>query len=111
MSKASIKDNLAVVRQHLSQSATEAGRSPEEIQLIAVSKTKPAAMINEAVLANHTAFGENMVQEAINKMSALNNIDNIEWHMIGHLQKNKVKFICLKYIQRKEDQKVTIHLN
>jgi len=92
MSKASIKDNLAVVRQHLSQAATEAGRSPEEIQLIAVSKTKPAAMINETVLANHTAFGENMVQEAINKMSALNNLDNIEWHMIGHLQKNKVKF-------------------
>ena len=92
MSKASIKDSLAVVRQQLRQAATEAGRSPEEIQLIAVSKTKPAAMINEAVLANHTAFGENMVQEAINKMSALNNIDNIEWHMIGHLQKNKVKF-------------------
>ena len=89
---ASIKDNLAVVRQQLSQTATESGRSPEEIQLIAVSKTKPAAMINEAVLANHNVFGENMVQEAINKMSALNNIDSIEWHMIGHLQKNKVKF-------------------
>ncbi len=92
MSKGSIKDNLDFVRQHLIQVATEAGRPPEEIQLIAVSKTKPAAMINEAILANHTAFGENMVQEAINKMSALNNIDNIEWHMIGHLQKNKVKF-------------------
>ena len=77
MSKTSIKDNLAVVVQQLSQAATASGRSPEEIQLIAVSKTKPAAMINEAVLANHTAFGENMVQEAINKMSALNNIDNI----------------------------------
>ena len=92
MSKVSIKDNLAYVRQHLSKVATEAGRSPEEIQLIAVSKKKPAAMINEAFLANHTVFGENMVKEAINKMSALNNIDNIEWHMIGHLQKNKVKF-------------------
>ena len=92
MSKASIKDNLAVVQQQLSQAATEAGRSPEDIQLIAVSKTKPAEMINEAVLANHTAFGENMVQEAISKMSAFNNIDNIEWHLIGHLQKNKVKF-------------------
>ena len=92
MSNVSIKDNLAVVQQQLSQAATEAGRSPEDIQLIAVSKTKPAEMINEAVLANHTAFGENMVQEAINKMSALNNIDNIEWHMIGHLQTNKVKF-------------------
>ena len=92
MTKASIKENLTVVQQQLSEAATEAGRSPEEIQLIAVSKTKPAAMINEAVLANHTVFGENMVQEAINKMSVLNKIDNIEWHMIGHLQKNKVKF-------------------
>ena len=92
MSNVSIKDNLGVVQQQLSQAATEAGRSPEDIQLIAVSKTKPAEMINEAVLANHTAFGENMVQEAISKMSALNNIDNIEWHLIGHLQKNKVKF-------------------
>ena len=92
MSNVSIKDNLAVVQQQLSQAATEAGRSPEDIQLIAVSKTKPAEMINEAVLENHTAFGENMVQEAISKMSALNNIDNIEWHLIGHLQKNKVKF-------------------
>ena len=92
MSNVSIKDNLAVVQQQLSQAATEAGRSTEDIQLIAVSKTKPAEMINEAVLANHTAFGENMVQEAISKMSALNNIDNIEWHLIGHLQKNKVKF-------------------
>ena len=92
MSNVFIKDNLAVVQQQLSQAATEAGRSPEDIQLIAVSKTKPAEMINEAVLANHTAFGENMVQEAISKMSALNNNDNIEWHLIGHLQKNKVKF-------------------
>ena len=92
MSNVSIKDNLVVVQQQLSQAATEAGRSPEDIQLIAVSKTKPAEMINEAVLANHTTFGENMVQEAISKMSALNNFDNIEWHLIGHLQKNKVKF-------------------
>ena len=92
MSKASIKENLAVVRQQLSQAVTEAGRSPEEIKLIAVSKKKPAAMINEAILANHTAFGENMIQEAINKMSEFNQIDKIEWHMIGHLQKNKVKF-------------------
>ena len=92
MSNFSIKDNLAVVQQQLSQAATEAGRSPEDIQLIAVSKTKPAEMVNEAVLANHTTFGENMVQEAISKMSALKNIDNLEWHLIGHLQKNKVKF-------------------
>ena len=92
MSTVSIKDNLAVVQQQLSQAAIEVGRSPEDIQLIAVSKTKPAEMINEAILAKHTAFGGNTVQEAISKMSTLNNIDNIEWHLIGHLQKNKVKF-------------------
>jgi len=91
MSNVSVKDNLAVVHQQLSQAATEAGRSPKDIQLIAVSKTKPIEMINEAVLANHTAFGENLVQEAISKMSTLINIDKIEWHFIGHLQKNKVK--------------------
>ena len=54
-------------------------------------------MINEAILAHHTAFGENMIQEAVNKMSAFNNSDNIEWHMIGHLQKNKVKFCPGKF--------------
>lgn len=87
-----IKDNLAIVHQQLKLAATNSGRSPEEIKLIAVSKKKPAAMINEAILANQTSFGENIIQEAINKMSAFNHIDNIEWHMIGHLQKNKVKF-------------------
>ena len=92
MSKVDIKDNSTNVRKQISLAAAAAGRSPEEVQLIAVSKKKQAEMINEAVLANHSAFGENMVQEAINKISALNNIDNIEWHMIGHLQKNKVKF-------------------
>ena len=92
MRELSIKDNLSIVQQQLSLAATKSGRSPEEIKLIAVSKKKPAAMINEAILANHTAFGENMIQEAINKMSEFNQIDKIEWHMIGHLQKNKVKF-------------------
>ena len=92
MRELSVKDNLAIVRQQLSLAAIKSGRSPEEIKLIAVSKKKPVAMINEAIKSNHTAFGENMIQEAINKMSAFSNIDKIEWHMIGHLQKNKVKF-------------------
>tara|TARA_Y100001960_G_scaffold176140_1_gene184747 strand:- start:294 stop:536 length:243 start_codon:yes stop_codon:yes gene_type:complete len=71
MSNVPIKDNLAVVRQKLSIAANESGRSVKEIQLIAVSKKKPVGMINEAVLSNHTVFGENMVQEAIKKISAL----------------------------------------
>ncbi len=88
----SIKDNLTYIREQISLAATNAGRSLEDILLIAVSKKKTSAMINDAVLANQIAFGENMVQEAINKMSELSNIIKIEWHMIGHLQKNKVKF-------------------
>ena len=58
MSNVSIKDNLAVVKQQLRQAATAAGRSPKDIQLIAVSKTKPAEMIYKAVLGNHTVFGK-----------------------------------------------------
>ena len=92
MSKVSIKDNLAVVHQKLSHMAAASGRSAKDIKLIAVSKKKTVGMINEAVLSNHIIFGENMVQEAIKKISALKDIENIEWHMIGHLQKNKVKF-------------------
>ena len=93
MRELSIKNNLSIVQQQLSLAAIKSGRSAKEIKLIAVSKKKPATMVKEAILANHTAFGENMIQEAINKMSSFNNIDNnIEWHMIGHLQKNKVKF-------------------
>ena len=92
MRKIPIKDNLDVIRQKLSIAAKDSGRSLKEIQLIAVSKKKPATMIHEALLSNHTVFGENMVQEAIKKMSVLKNVENIEWHMIGHLQKNKVKF-------------------
>ena len=97
MSNSSIKDNLAVVRQKLSLVANESGRSLKEIKLIAVSKKKPVGMINEAVLSNQTVFGENMIQEAIKKISALKNVDKIEWHMIGHLQKNKVKFCPGKF--------------
>ena len=92
MSMVPIKDNLNFIRENIGNAAIKSGRSPEEIRLIAVSKKKTTVMINEAVLANQTVFGENMVQEAINKMSELDNSFKIEWHMLGHLQKNKVKF-------------------
>ena len=63
----------------------------EEVQLIAVSKTKPVEMIQEAMLSGHLDFGENKVQEILEKHEKLPN--DIRWHFIGHLQTNKVKYI------------------
>ena len=88
----SVKDKLALVQQQITQAAIQSGRTPEEIQLIAVSKTKPVELIKEALAAKQTAFGENRIQEAHGKIEMLSNSPEIEWHLIGHLQKNKVKF-------------------
>ena len=65
---------------------------PEHVDLVAVSKTKPAQMILEAMTNGHLDFGENKVQELVNKYEMLPKI--IKWHMIGHLQRNKVKYIA-----------------
>ena len=65
---------------------------PEEVTLVAVSKTKPIADIMEAYKAGHRVFGENKIQEMVNKHEALPK--DIEWHMIGHLQSNKVKYMA-----------------
>lgn len=65
---------------------------PKEVKLIAVSKTKPVEMIQEAMVSGHLDFGENKVQEMVFKHEALSK--EIHWHMIGHLQRNKVKYIA-----------------
>jgi pyridoxal phosphate enzyme (YggS family) len=83
-----IKENLARVRQSIADSALRAGRSPEEIQVIGVSKTHPAAAIREAYDAGLRHFGENRVQEWEGKLAELHDLRGI-WHLIGHLQSNK----------------------
>mgnify|MGYP004687970525 FL=1 len=70
------------------------GRNPEEVSLIAVSKTKPVSMLQEAYDAGCRDFGENKVQEIMDKIDQLPS--DIRWHMIGHLQTNKVKYIVGK---------------
>ena len=65
---------------------------PEEVQLIAVSKTKPIALIEDALTCGHLDFGENKVQELVEKHEKMSK--EIRWHMIGHLQRNKVKYIA-----------------
>ena len=87
----SLKERLTELSAELAELATEAGRSPEEIKLIAVSKTHPSELIAEAFQAGQVRFGENRVQEASEKIERLQN-PSIEWHLIGHLQKNKARF-------------------
>ena len=85
-----ISDNLAEVRHEIARHAEIAGREPGEITLIAVSKTKPASMVIEAFEAGQTVFGENKVQEMCEKNEQLSALP-LSWHLIGHLQSNKVK--------------------
>ena len=87
----SLKERLTELSAELAELAIQAGRSPEEIKLIAVSKTHPSELIAEAFQAGQVRFGENRVQEASEKIERLQN-PGIEWHLIGHLQKNKARF-------------------
>lgn len=89
-----IRENLADVREKLRISCEKANRSANEVTLIAVSKTKPISMLKEAYACGVRDFGENKVQELVEKIPAMP--DDIRWHMIGHLQRNKVKYIVDK---------------
>jgi pyridoxal phosphate enzyme (YggS family) len=84
-----ITQNLAQVRERISAAASRAGRRPEDIALMAVSKTFPPERIREAYDAGLRLFGENRVQEFAGKIDALRGLHNAEWHLIGHLQTNK----------------------
>jgi hypothetical protein len=85
----SIRENIAGVNERIASAARTYGRKPDDIRLMAVSKTQPPERIREAYDAGQRLFGENRVQEFIGKAAALNNLDEAEWHMIGHLQTNK----------------------
>lgn len=89
-----VQEQLNEVRQKIVQACERAGRNPSEVKLIAVSKTKPVSMIEEAIACGQTVFGENKVQELCDKIPQLP--ANLEWHLIGHLQRNKVKYIVDK---------------
>ncbi len=92
-----IKANLEDVRTNITNAALRAGRKPSDIKLIAVSKTKPVEDIREAVDCGIMTFGENRVQELTDKISYFDSLDIApEWHLIGHLQTNKCKYIVGK---------------
>lgn len=84
-----VTENLKETERRISMACARAGRKREDVTLIAVSKTKPVEMIREAMQCGITVFGENKVQEMREKQEILS--DSLEWHMIGHLQRNKVR--------------------
>ena len=85
----SIAENAAQVRERIDAAARRAGRSPNEITLMGVSKTFPVERIREAYAAGLRVFGENRVQEFAEKAGAVSDLTRAEWHLIGHLQSNK----------------------
>ena len=89
-----ILENIEQVRKNIKDACERAGRDEREITLIAVSKTKPLTDIEEALPSGIIDYGENKVQELCNKYESLPK--NIRWHMIGHLQRNKVKYLVGK---------------
>src|SRR6185369_15448689 len=90
-----IHDNLQAVRGRIASAATAAGRDPRSVTLLAVSKTHPAVLVEEARAAGQQAFGENYVQEAVEKMDALSS--SVEWHLVGPLQSNKTRVVAARF--------------
>lgn len=88
----SLAARLEVIRESVARSAERAGRDPNEITLVAVTKGFPVERIREALAAGLRILGENRVQEALSKMDEIGSA-GVDWHLIGHLQTNKVKFI------------------
>lgn len=89
-----ISDKIDEVRSRINDACRRTGRNPDEVTLIAVSKTKPVGELLEAYHAGALHFGENRVQELVDKIPQMPS--DIQWHMIGHLQRNKVKYIVGK---------------
>jgi pyridoxal phosphate enzyme (YggS family) len=85
-----LPDNLADVQDRITRAARKAGRDPSHVKLVAVTKTHPLPVLRDALAAGISIFGENKVQEAQSKITEIGR-DAAEWHLIGHLQSNKVR--------------------
>ena len=85
-----VTENLAIIRDLLKQATIDAGRDPDSVKLVAVSKKHPLSAILEAAAAGQRDFGENFVQEGIDKIENAGR-DDLVWHFIGHLQSNKTR--------------------
>ncbi|HAB93032.1 MAG TPA: YggS family pyridoxal phosphate-dependent enzyme [Pseudomonas sp.] len=89
-----LRQNLATVRARIDQACVQAGRDPQEVRLLPVSKTHPADYLRLAYAAGCRRLGENKVQEAYQKWQELEDLKDLEWSVIGHLQTNKAKYVA-----------------
>lgn len=89
-----IKNNITTINQQIAQACETAHRPVNSVDLLAVSKTKPAELIEQAYQAGQRHFGESYVQEAIDKISQLQHLPDITWHFIGPIQSNKTRLIA-----------------
>ena len=95
---ATIADKLQLVRDRIHAAVSQFGRPDDSVTLLAVSKTFPAVTVREAVAAGQHRFGENYVQEAVDKIAELADLrDQIEWHLIGPLQSNKTRVVAEQF--------------
>ena len=108
-----IDDKLAKVTARIHQAANAAGRDPQSVQLIAVSKTQPPEAIAQAYAWGQRRFGENYLQEALEKQIALHQLPDIEWHFIGPIQSNKTRAIAgyFQWVHTVDRLKVAQRLN
>lgn len=108
-----IADRLQSALETINKVAQSVNRRTNEVRLLAVSKTKPVAMIEEAWRAGQRAFGENYVQEGLQKIQACQALTGIEWHMIGPLQSNKCKPVAehFDWVQSVDRRKIAQRLN
>jgi PLP dependent protein len=87
-----IRQNLETIRERVERAAAASGRFPEDVRIVAISKTFSAAAVLEAIDSGHRHFGENRVQEAEPKIAAVGEVhSDVEWHLVGHLQSNKAR--------------------
>jgi len=96
-----VRTNLEQVLKRIEEAERQYNRPPGSVRLVAVSKTKPIQLISEAIDAGQQIFGENYVQEAVDKITQINNQksnDNLQWHFIGPIQSNKTKLIAENFL-------------
>lgn len=108
-----IDDKLAKVTARIHQAAAAAGRDPQSVQLIAVSKTQPPEAIARAYAWGQRLFGENYLQEALDKQIALQELEELEWHFIGPIQSNKTRPIAehFQWVHSVDRLKIAQRLN
>lgn len=108
-----IDDNFTKVTARIAQAALAAGRDPHSVQLIAVSKTQPPAALQAAYAWGQRRFGENYLQEALDKQASLSSLADIEWHFIGPIQSNKTRLIAehFAWVHSIDREKIAQRLN